>query len=165
MSTNRMIKQKVSKKIAIAEIVQTFRRIFKSIQEYSEEVLKVFGVTGPQLWLLKILHVEDGTPVGELSQKMFLHISTVSSIINRLEEKGYIERKRTKTDRRLVLIHLTEKGQKIITRAPEPAQGKLLHGLQNLSQKEVLGLYESLQKIVQLMEVDHIKVKFFFSDE
>ncbi|MFI5304743.1 MAG: MarR family winged helix-turn-helix transcriptional regulator [Nitrospiria bacterium] len=160
-----MKKQGISKKTAIAEIVQSFRRIFKSIQEYSEEVLKEFGVTGPQLWLLKILHSEDGTPVSELSQKMFLHISTVSSIINRLEEKGYIERKRTKSDRRLVLIHLTEKGLKIMAKAPEPAQGKLLHGLQNLSQKEVLGLYESLQKIVQLMEVNRLKVKFFFSEE
>ncbi|MHB8481822.1 MAG: MarR family winged helix-turn-helix transcriptional regulator, partial [Nitrospiria bacterium] len=143
----------------------SFRRIFKSIQQYSEEVLKEFGVTGPQLWLLKTLQTEHGTSVSELSQKMFLHISTVSSIINRLEEKGYIERKRTKFDRRLVLIHLTEVGQKIIAKAPEPAQGKLLHGLQNLSQEEVLGLYESLQKIVQLMEVDRIKVKFFFSDD
>jgi len=160
-----MSKLNISKKEAIAEIVQSFRKIFKYIQQYSEEVLKEFGVTGPQLWLLKTLHDDNGTPVSELSQKMFLHISTVSSIINRLEEKGLIERKRTKTDRRKVFIHLTDRGEELIVKAPEPAQGKLLHGLQKLSSEEVLGLYKSLEKIVQLMEVDRIKVKFFFSEE
>lgn len=160
-----MAKQSILKKEAISEIVQSFRKIFKYIQEYSEEVLKEFGVTGPQLWLLKTLENGDGAPVSDLSQKMFLHISTVSSIINRLEEKGYIERKRTKADRRVVFIHLTDAGKAVNAKAPDPAQGKLLHGLQKLSQKKVLDLYESLQEIVQLMEVEHIKVKFFFSEE
>lgn len=153
------------KKEAIAEIFQSFKKIFKNIQEYSEAVLKEFGVTGPQLWLLKWLGNGKGSPISELSQKMLLHISTVSSIINRLEEKGYVERRKTKTDRRVVLIHLTEAGRALIAKAPEPAQGKLAHGLRKLSQKEVLDLCRSLQKIVQLMEVEHIKVKFFFSDE
>lgn len=160
-----MTTSRISKKVAIGQIVQWFRRIFKSIQQYSEEVLREFGVTGPQLWLLKSLQTEEGASVSELSQKMFLHISTISSMINRLEDKGYIERKRTKRDRRKVFIHLTKDGQKIISKAPEPAQGKLLHWLQNLSQGEVLRLYQSLQKIIQLMEVDRIKVKFFFSED
>lgn len=154
-----------TKKEAIADIVQSLRKIFKFIQQYSEEVLKEFGVTGPQLWLLKTLVVDEGTTVGELSQKMFVHISTVSSIINRLEEKGLIVRKRNKSDRRKVFIHLTPRGVELISKAPDPAQGKLLHGLQELSLKEVLGLDNSLKKIVQLMEVDRIKVKFFFSEE
>ena len=154
-----------SKKKAISEIVQSFRRIFKAIQKYSEDILKEFGVTGPQLWLLKTLTENDGIRVSELSQKMFLHISTVSIIINRLEENGYLERKRNKTDRRAVFIHLTAKGQRLVSKAPEPAQGKLLYGLQNLSEKEVFNLYESIEKIVHLMEADKIKVKFFFSEE
>lgn len=164
MATKKTTK-KVTKKTAIAEIVQSFRRIFKAIQQYSEEVLKEFGVTGPQLWLLKTLRREGGTSVGELSQKMYLHISTVSGIIDRLEAKGYIARKRGDTDRRVVTVHLTETGRRIVDKAPEPSQGKLLYSLQNLSQREVLEMHGALQKIVRLMEVEQIKVKFFFSEE
>lgn len=160
-----MAKKKVSKKTAIAEIVQSFRRIFKAIQQYSEAVLKEFGVTGPQLWLLKMLRQEGGTSVGELSQKMYLHISTVSGIIDRLEAKGYVARKKAETDRRIVIVQLTASGKRIVDQAPEPSQGKLLHSLQNLSEKEVLEMHEALQKIVRLMEVEQIEVKFFFSEE
>ena len=160
-----MMKKKISKKTAIAEIVQSFRRIFKAIQQYSEDVLKEFGVTGPQLWLLKLLWQEGGASISEFSQKMYLHISTVSGIIDRLEAKGYVVRKRSERDRRVVMVHLTDSGKRIIDRAPEPSQGKLLYSLQHLSEKEVLEMHGALQKIVRLMEVEHIKVKFFFSEE
>jgi len=156
---------RISKKTAIAQIMQSLRRIFKAIQQYSEEVLKEFGVTGPQLWLLKTLRDEKGTSVSELSRKMHLHISTVSSILNRLEGRGYIARKREEADRRIVTVHLTDQGRRLAIKGPEPAQGKLLYGLQKLSHQEVLELYEALQKIVHLMEVEHIKVRFFFSEE
>lgn len=160
-----MSKKKVSKKTAITEIVQSFRRIFKAIHQYSEEVLKEFGVTGPQLWLLKTLRQEGGTSVSELSQKMFLHISTVSGIIDRLEAKGYVSRKREEADRRIVMVYLTNTGKRIVDKAPEPSQGKLLYSLQELSEKEVLEMHDALQKIVRLMEVEQIEAKFFFSEE
>ena len=106
-----MKRTRISKKTAIAEIMQSLRRIFKAIQQYSEEVLKEFGVTGPQLWLLKTLRHEKGNSVTELSRKMHLHVSTVSSILDRLERSGYIARKREDTDRRIVTVHLTDQGK------------------------------------------------------
>lgn len=160
-----MEKKTVSKKTAIAKIVQSLRRIFKAIHQYSEEVLKAFGVTGPQLWLLKTLREEGGTSVGELSEMMYLHISTVSGIIDRLEAKGYVVRKREAPDRRVVTVHLTAAGKRIVDRAPEPSQGKLLYSLQTLSEKEVLEMHDALQKIVRLMELEQIEATFFFSEE
>ena len=160
-----MIGKKNSKKTAIADIVQSLRRIFKAIHQYSEEVLKEFGLTGPQLWLLKTLRQEGGTSVSDLTRMMYLHISTVSGIIDRLESKGYVARKRGETDRRVVTVHLTDPGRRIVDKAPEPSQGRLLYSLQNLSQKEVLEMHGALQKIVHLMELDQIEVKFFFSEE
>jgi len=158
------MRAKITKQSAISEIMQSFRRIFRGIQQYSEEVLKEFGVTGPQLWLLKTLRERDGVSVGELSDKMFLHISTVSGIIDRLEEKGFVARRRQSEDRRVVTIHLTQRGKQINSKSPAPAQGKLLYGLQKLSHHEVMELHDALQKIVGLMEVKSLKVKFFFSE-
>ena len=41
--------------VAISEIMQSLRQIFKAIQNYSQEVSKTFGITGPQLWALKTI--------------------------------------------------------------------------------------------------------------
>ncbi len=77
---------------------------------------------------------------------MCLHISTVSDVIDRLETKGYVVRKREARDRRVVTVYLTDEGRRITSKATEPTQGRLLDGLQKLSYQ---------------MEVEQIKVKFF----
>lgn len=155
----------MTKKEAIAEIMYDLRKIFKAIQQYSEQVLKEFGVTGPQLWALRIIYNESRFSMGDLSDKMYLHMSTVSGIMDRLEKKGYVERKRDSTDRRVVKISLTKEGKRLVQRAPTAAQGRLLHGLENLSKPQVLNIRSSFEKVVRLMEIENVKATFFFSEE
>jgi len=155
----------MNKQKAISEIMQCLRRVFKAIQQYSEAVLKEFGVTGPQLWALRTIYDEGRLSMGELSQRMYLHMSTVSGVVDRLEEKGYVERTRGDEDRRVVKISLTKAGKKLVQRGPEAAQGKLLHGLESLSQREVLIIRSSLEKVVRLMEIQDTRATFFFSEE
>ena len=155
----------MNKQRAISDIMQSLRRIFKAVQQYSEEVLKEFGVTGPQLWALRTIYIEGQISMGELSQRMYLHMSTVSGVVDRLEEKGYVERVRGDSDRRVVKISLTKAGKRLVQRGPEAAQGKLLHGLESLSQQEVKIIRSSLDKVVRLMEIQDTKAKFFFSEE
>lgn len=155
----------MTKREEIAEIMQFLRRIFKAIQQYSEEVFKKFGVTGPQLWALRIIYSEGELSMGKLSENMYLHMSTVSGVVDRLEEKGYVKRRRDTADRRVVKISLTKKGKRLVEKAPEAAQGKLLHGLESLSRGEVLGIHSSLGNVVRLMEIEDMKAAFFFSEE
>ncbi|HUK57122.1 MAG TPA: MarR family transcriptional regulator [Nitrospiria bacterium] len=154
-----------TKKKAIAEIMQSLRRIFKAVQQYSEAVLKEFGVTGPQLWALRTIYIAGQLSMSELSRKMYLHMSTVSGVVDRLEEKGYVERVRGGSDRRVVNVSLTKAGKRIVQKGPEAAQGKLLHGLESLSRPQVLIIRSSLEKVVRLMEIQDTKATFFFSEE
>lgn len=155
----------MTKAADITRIMQSLRRIFKAIQLYSEQVLKEFGVTGPQLWALRVIYREGRLSMGELSRLMYLHISTVSGVVDRLEQKGYVERSREQTDRRVVKISLTKAGKRVVQHAPEAAQGKLLHGLESLSRQEVRGIHAALDKVVRLMEIKDVKATFFFSEE
>ena len=90
----------VTRSVAISEIMQSLRQIFRAIQDYSQEVSKEFGITGPQLWALKIISADGRLSLGELTQKMYLHPSTVSGVVDRLEKKGYVARDRGREDRR-----------------------------------------------------------------
>lgn len=149
---------------AITEIVNDLRRIFKAIHEYSRKSLKEFGVTGPQLWALHVLRDGGALGVGELARRMYLHISTVSAVVDRLEARGLVRRQRGERDGRQVDVRLTSKGKALLRRAPEPAQGKLLHGLERLTVREVLHLHEAIGHLVTLMEADRVEATFFFAD-
>ena len=100
----------MSRDAQISETMQSLRRIFKAIQDYSQEVSNSFGITGPQLWALKIVSQHAGLALGDLSRKMYLHPSTVTGVIDRLESKGYVVRDRDSADRRVVKVNLTPCG-------------------------------------------------------
>ena len=75
-----------------AEVVNNLRRLFKAIHEYSKAVLRSTGLSGPQLWALTVLDREPALSLGELAERLFAHPSTVSGIVDRLEERGHIRR-------------------------------------------------------------------------
>ena len=155
----------ISRDLAISEIMQSLRRIFKAIQDYSQEVSQKFGITGPQLWTLKTLSANGSLPLGELSKRMYLHPSTITGVVDRLEMKGYVVRDRGHEDRRVVWVQLTSRGKKIASRAPNPIQGKMIYGLRKLKREDLNDIYHSVEKLVQMVEARNIKVTFFFDQE
>ena len=157
--------KQVTRSVAISEIMQSLRRIFKAIQDYYQEVSKEFGITGPQLWALKTISTNGSLSPGELSKKMYLHPSTITGVVDRLEKKGYVVRDRGQEDRRVVKVQLTPKGRKLVKKAPNPIQGKMVYGLRKLEKEKLDSIYDALQKLVEIMAVQNVKATFFFDQE
>ncbi len=151
--------------VAIAEIMQSLRRIIKSLQVYSQNVYSHFGITGPQLWALKTLQQAGNLSLGELGQAMYLHASTVTGLVDRLEKRGWVARDRTEEDRRVVNVHLTSKGRSLARKTPNPVQGKMIYGLRKLGKEELARIQISIQQLVAIMEAQDLKVTFIFDEE
>jgi len=145
------VPEQISRDIAISEIMQSLRRIFKAIQVYSQEVSQKFGITGPQLWTLKALSANGSLPLGQLSKMMYLHPSTITGVVDRLEKKGYVVRDRVHEDRRVVMVQLTPNGRKVIRRAPSPIQGKMIYGLRKLKREDLNFIYHSVERLVKML--------------
>jgi DNA-binding MarR family transcriptional regulator len=152
----------ISRDVAISEIMQSLRRIFKAIQDYSHEVSIRFGITGPQLWTLKTMSQDRNLSLSELSKRMYLHPSTITGVIDRLEKRGYVSRDRDREDRRVIKVQLTPKGKRLAKRAPNPVQGKMIYGLRNLGNRRLHAIYNSIRELVEIMEAQNVKVTFFF---
>jgi DNA-binding MarR family transcriptional regulator len=155
----------IPRDVAIAEVMQSLRRIFKAIQDYSHEVSNKFGITGPQLWALKTISQNESLSLGELSKRMYLHPSTITGVVDRLGKKGFVARSRGKKDRRVVSVRLTPKGKRIVKQAPNPIQGKMIYGLGKLREEQLNSIYDSVKKLVEIMEAQNVKVTFFFDQE
>jgi MarR family transcriptional regulator, organic hydroperoxide resistance regulator len=157
--------RQANREVAITEVMQSLRRIFKKIQDYSHEVFNKFGITGPQLWTLKTIYQSDCLPIGELSVRMCVHPSTISGVVDRLEKKGYVVRDRGEKDRRVVHVRLTPKGKSLARKAPNPVQGKMIYGLKRLRREDLDRIHDSIQTLVTIMEAQKVKVTFFFNEE
>jgi len=155
----------ITRDLAITGVMQSLRRIFKAIQDYSQEVYNKFEITGPQLWALKTISQNENLYLSELGKRMYLHPSTITGLIDRLEKKGYVERSRDQKDRRVIYVQLTPKGKRIVKKAPNPIQGKMIYGLGRLRREELNSIYDSVSKLVEIMEAQNVKVTFFFDRE
>jgi DNA-binding MarR family transcriptional regulator len=79
--------------------------------------------------------------------------STVTGIIDRLEQKGLVCRLRDSPDRRVITIQLTERGKDIARNAPPPIQHKVVDGLERLPQNKIERIVKSLSEITRLLDV------------
>lgn len=157
--------KQASRDVVISETMQALRRIIKALQDYSQKVSGQFGITGPQLWALKTLFQNGDLALGELSKRMYLHPSTITGLVDRLEKKDLVSRRRGEEDRRVITIHLTSKGTSLIKKAPHPIQGKMVYGLRRLKKHELHSIFNAVQKLTQIMEAQHVKATFFFDQE
>lgn len=137
----------------LAHVVQTVHRIFKVVDTFSRQALREFGVSGPQIWALRAIDAYAGLTIGGLAEKMYLHISTVSGILDRLEERGLIERRRSSDDRRVTRLQVTARGRGVLARAPEPPRSLVLRGLRALPAAELRRLRRALDTLAAIMQV------------
>ena len=83
----------------------------KSFSENGIEVTPIQGM------LLFFLQKNDGSSLTQISQGLMLENPTVTGLIDRLEKLGYVKRSDHPNDRRVYLVHITEKGKKVANKA------------------------------------------------
>jgi DNA-binding MarR family transcriptional regulator len=83
------------------------------LESRSKRMAVVYGVTGPQRLVVRIVGRRPGISAGELADAMRVHPSTLTGIVRRLVERRLIERRGDPEDRRRALFTLTERGKKI----------------------------------------------------
>ena len=96
---------------------------------------------------------------------MYLHRSTITGVIDRLEAKNLVRISRDSADRRIVTVDLTPDGKELVKRAPNPVQGRMIYGLRKLKKDELHTIYESIRKLTEIVEAEDVKVTFFFDKE
>ena len=84
--------------------------------------LKPLGLTYTQYIVFLVLWEKDGLTVGEICDKLMLDNGTLSPLLRKMEQAGYIERKRSEQDDRVVVITLTEEGKALQEKAKDVPQ-------------------------------------------
>ena len=155
----------MSKDKLIANIIDNIRRVFQAVNEYSKKAKRDTGLTGPQLWAIKVIAEGEPLKVSDVARRMYLHPATVVGILDRLEGRELVKRTRSKEDRRVVEINLTDKGRELVSQSPEVAQGLLVKGLETLPQEKLTHLEEELEQLVAILGAQELPPKLILSME
>ena len=110
------------------------------------QFLRDYELTQPQYNVLRILRGE-GKPLPslEIANRMITMVPAITALIDRLEARKLVSRERSRKDRRVWLVNLTETGKKLLAKIDEP--------LLELEDLLCAGLnVKECQKLVQLLE-------------
>lgn len=136
------------------QIVSSLRRIIRAVDVYSHELSARHSLTGPQLTCLRELSRNGEMTLGVLASAVSLSPATVSGIVDRLEQKALVARRRRQSDRRSVAVGLTDAGRVLVRQAPAPLQESFARRLAALPVKQRNHISDVLQQIVTMMEPD-----------
>lgn len=139
-------------------IVETLIYLYTESRRLTKGMASQFGLTGPQLTVIKLLESLGDLSLSSLSGRIKAQNSTVTGIIDRMEREGLVRRERSSSDRRVVFIRLTDKGQKLARQIQvEPLEifrGALLDMSQG-DQRDLLRILTKLQKRVRSLVAAH----------
>jgi len=140
------------------EVLVALRRIIRAIDIHSRRLSKEFGLTGPQLLLLNEIDAAGQMLVGTLAKKAHLSQATVTTVIDRLEARKLVTRRRDADDKRRVWVTLTPEGVEILLAEPKLLQDTFLDNLRALETEEQQSILSSLQSVARMMDAEDLPV-------
>lgn len=138
------------------QVLVALRRVIRATDLHSKRLSKHAGLTGPQLLIMRSIRDLGEVTIGTIAEKVSLSQATVTTILDRLEHRKLVYRVRSTQDKRKVHAHLTEDGEDILARAPQPLQEDFIKKFQSLHEWEQTMIIASLQRVANMMDADDI---------
>lgn len=140
----------------IDQVLIAIRRLIRATDLHSKHLNKTSGLTSPQLLVMQAIRDRDEVTIGEIARSVSLSQATVTTIVSRLEGRGYVLRVRSTVDRRKVFVGLTPQGRELIVAAPTPLQERFVERFARLESWEQSMILSSLQRVAQMMDADSL---------
>ena len=132
-------------------IILALRKIMQQMDYHSRRLNKHYGLTVPQVICLYEIYENGIMTISSLSKRVYLSMSTLVGIIDRLEEKNLVSRARDIKDRRSISIDITTKGKEFVQEAPYLLHNRLSENLQALTEEEQNVIANALNLLVNLL--------------
>ena len=137
-------------------ILTSLRKITRAIDLYSHQLSRQYKLTAPQISCLRYLKQADATSPGNIARAMHLSQATITGVLDRLESRDLIIRTRSKSDRRKVIVALTDEGNRIVEKAPSPLQERFATKLAALPPENQGMIDTVLRQVVTMMEAEEL---------
>ncbi len=136
------------------EIVSKLLALLRHQHRVHHRLKREFGVSGRWLSVLHYLAAQGPHSVGEISRYLDLRDATTSSLLERMEREGLLQRERSSADNRRVVVSITERGRALAQHAPLTMITRLRRELLNLPESELAEFNRALHRIMELAGVE-----------
>jgi DNA-binding MarR family transcriptional regulator len=143
-------------------VLDSIRQIVHALELGSRAAQKTVGLSGAQLFVLQTLAAATSLSVNELATASRTHQSSVSVVVSRLVEAGFVRRSRSARDARRVELSVTPAGRRLLKAEFVTPQQRLLAALERLPARRLADLRSLLAEVVSASGMELQKIPMFF---
>jgi DNA-binding MarR family transcriptional regulator len=138
------------------DALKALRRIQRMTELASRRLAQTAGLTPSQLSVLRILDEGGEISAGQIAKATQLKHATITSLIDKLEARGFVARQKWETDRRRVWLHLLPAGKVALSKAPNPLHETFRTGFDALPDWHQAMLVSALERAVLLLDAEKL---------
>lgn len=135
-----------------SDIIADFRATMGQLKCASSERLLRLGVSMAQLHIMFTLQRSGEMTMSRLAEVLNVSLSNATGLIDRLEERGYIERDGVPTDRRIVLVRVTPAGEKMLGEVDALSDALLRSVLERLPVSQLRGVAHAISALREAVD-------------
>lgn len=150
MTNHELEDSKISLKLFVV-----LNRALQSIQKKVVKDIKRYGLNLTEFAVLELLYNKGEQPIQKIGKKVLLASSSITYVVDRLEEKKFIKRRACPNDRRVIYAHLTDEGKELMEKTfpeHEEAISKIFGGLTIEEKKELIHQLKKLGTYAESLE-------------
>lgn len=135
-------------------ITDLIRKLGKQFDQNDRNLIRFHGIQGitpPQLFILRMLWMEDGMPLNYLASIAKVSRATMTGIIDTMEKNGFVVRISNPDDERSKLVFLTGKGNEVKQYKP-PIDLNIYDFFKDFKPKDLENLNRLLEKLSESLE-------------
>ncbi len=125
---------------------------YQAFESYALPHIKSQGLTPAQFDVIATLGNTEGLTFKELGRRTLIYKTTLTSVVDRLVERGLVRRLPAENDRRSIVARLTDEGHALFDEVFPAHSEHLRRRLEQLSEEEMQELRKSLVKIRQIFD-------------
>jgi MarR family transcriptional regulator, lower aerobic nicotinate degradation pathway regulator len=141
------------------------RRIVRYLRVSDREVQIACGLSVAQLFVLIQVGETPALSMADLADRTLTDQSSVSTVVARLVDRGYLARKQSAGDRRRAELRLTAAGKRVVRSAPPVPQVAIISAIRALPAVRRAELVRSLESLASAIGADALPPRMLFEDE
>ena len=146
-------------------ILDSIRRLVRLLRLTDRAIQSERGLSGAQLFVLHELAKSSPLSLSELAERTLTDQSSVSVVVTRLVDAGFVARDRDKRDGRRLVLNLTKTGKAITDKSPAAAQEKIIEAIEKIPPAERRRFADTFVRIIQEMGEDRGAAPMMFAEE
>jgi DNA-binding MarR family transcriptional regulator len=146
-------------------VMESLRRVVRALSTSLRGSARADGITGAQLFVLRQIAAAPGLSMNELAARTLARQSTVSEVVSKLTQRGFVMRGMHATDGRQAVLTLTVSGRRAIAGVGATMQERLADGLAKLSPSQRSTLADALETWLAVSGLADIPAPMFFEGD